>query len=774
MTYYTLRLLGAAITISACGTGAQARRPDDSATGEVAATQNLPRDLAAAIAGSAELRAAEDAIEAHHPWHATELLAPVMSDPARRTPAATLLAARAAAAWRGWTQVDALLGNAGWLDTAFDANGRELLACAALAQGHDSAALAQSRAALAHPSDAASRDVRLVYLARSYDRMNQPDSAAALYAKAAAAFPSIRDWLLLRAAGAQSDSAARAGDYARLATAVARARIPWTEAQARERFSDAAGAAARFAALGATVRALDLRLTVAPDSASRAALRAQLVAYVRAHAGSANARDAAAVLDRAFSKLDAAEELTIARSAARSGPAARAVSGFARATAAHLRLTAADRLAYAQSLAAAGHRDEALRQFTLVTGRLAGTAAYQRARLYLNAGDTGALRAALRAVVARFPHDTAAAPPSLYLLADLATDQGNDTLARDTFRRLASRYPTSSWADDARFRAAIIDLVLGRSGSAAAQFDSLVKRYPRGGEAMASTYWAGRAWADAGDSAAARTRWNEVLRKDPTSYYAVLAARRLDQHAWAPTARPDSGVHVAAVDNAIARAALLQDLGMDAEARFEYDALESAASASPARLLATAYAFRDAQEPVRSIRLANRIITGGERDARAYRLLFPVLDREQIQRAAAANHVDPGFIAGVIRQESSFNPNAVSVAGARGLMQVMPSVGAQLARDARYPLWDPVLLFDPDVNIQLGTTHLAAAIAEYKAPVRVLAAYNAGDTRVDRWSTKAGMSDPEIFAERIPFTETRDYVRIVQRNAVLYDALYGW
>jgi soluble lytic murein transglycosylase len=81
-------------------------------------------------------------------------------------------------------------------------------------------------------------------------------------------------------------------------------------------------------------------------------------------------------------------------------------------------------------------------------------------------------------------------------------------------------------------------------------------------------------------------------------------------------------------------------------------------------------------------------------------------------------------------------------------------------------------LLDPDANLQLGTAHLAAYMKQYGALPRVLAAYNAGGSRVTRWATKAGMDDPEVFTERIPFEETRDYVRIVQRNAEVYRALY--
>jgi soluble lytic murein transglycosylase len=139
---------------------------------------------------------------------------------------------------------------------------------------------------------------------------------------------------------------------------------------------------------------------------------------------------------------------------------------------------------------------------------------------------------------------------------------------------------------------------------------------------------------------------------------------------------------------------------------------------------------------------------------------------------ARANNLDPALVAGLIRQESSWNPRAVSRAGARGLMQVMPSVGEEIARSLRYPFWDAALLFDPNVNIELGTAHLRAALSTHSLP-RALAAYNAGASRVRRWVRRTGADDPELFIERIPYTETRDYVRIVLRNTEIYRALHG-
>jgi soluble lytic murein transglycosylase len=107
-------------------------------------------------------------------------------------------------------------------------------------------------------------------------------------------------------------------------------------------------------------------------------------------------------------------------------------------------------------------------------------------------------------------------------------------------------------------------------------------------------------------------------------------------------------------------------------------------------------------------------------------------------------------------------------------MQLLPPVGEEIARSLNYPVWQPVLLFDADANLQLGTAHLSSYMKQYGALPRVLAAYNAGGSRVGRWSAKAGVDDAEVFVERIPFVETRDYVRLVQRNAAFYRMLYGW
>jgi soluble lytic murein transglycosylase len=272
----------------------------------------------------------------------------------------------------------------------------------------------------------------------------------------------------------------------------------------------------------------------------------------------------------------------------------------------------------------------------------------------------------------------------------------------------------------------------------------------------------------------ARTRWRAVVEREPLSYYAMLSNRRLGAPSWAPPRSADSSVQVPAVDSAMTRVAQLERLGLDAEVRHEYAALVEEADRSVSRLIATGAALRDHEQPSRAIALGWKAVGRGARTADAYRLVYPLLYRDLLVTEARRHRLDPALVAALIRQESSFTPRAVSRADARGLMQVLPNVGRAIARARGYPFWDPALLFEPAANLELGMSHLADALRQYPDLTRALAAYNAGGSRVTRWNRKAGVSDPEVFAERIPFDETRDYVRIVQRNVEMYRVLYGW
>ena len=736
---------------------------------------DLSRGVSAALPADPAVARADSLVRAGRAWRATVLLAPQLRTPGSASASVRLVGARAAAAWRGWTEVERILRDATWLDTELEGEGRELLARAALER--DQPAGEHARLALAAARTDAQRVVRQVLLARALDRANVRDSAASAYAAAAARIPEAKDWLRLRAAGVTDAPAARDALLAQVALEPARSRVAWTDAQARERTGDFAGAAKRFRSVGAEPAALRVEALAARDDASRLAVAQRIAAYLARSPASADARVAIEVLETLRARLTREEEMSVARAAAASGVTARAIRSFElAAVTAAAPLAASDRIAYAGALARGGRSAEAIRMYEQVAsgeGELAAVAAYHRARVMLQTRRNG-VGVALREVVSRFPDVESASAAALLLLADLQIDGGDLAGAARSLAELTRRYPRAEQAPLARFRAGLI--AFGSDARrAAAIFDSLATLHSSHEEALAARYWAARALDRAGRRADAEARWRTIASEMPLSYYGVASGRRLARGSWSPPAGPDTAPRLAAVDSGARRIRVLQLLGMDVEARFEVEALFERGDRNAAEAAAIAQTLIDVGHPARGLRLAVRTIDRRVPITRALvRAAFPVLHPEALQENSRAMGLDPALVAGLIRQESTWNPEAVSPVGARGLMQLMPSVGASIASGRGYPVWNPVLLFDPDVSMQLGTRHLASSLRGSEDPTRALAAYNAGASRVTRWSRRPGASDPEQFTEWIPFVETRGYVRAVVRNRAVYGAVYSW
>jgi soluble lytic murein transglycosylase len=148
--------------------------------------------------------------------------------------------------------------------------------------------------------------------------------------------------------------------------------------------------------------------------------------------------------------------------------------------------------------------------------------------------------------------------------------------------------------------------------------------------------------------------------------------------------------------------------------------------------------------------------------------------RTSVERYSKEKELDPYVVAGLIRQESEFNPKAISVAKAYGLTQVLPSTGRHLSRQTGISRFVPSMLFQPEINLKLGTHFMRQLLNSFQASwERTLAAYNGGPTRVSRWNTWGSFREPSEFIETIPIQETRDYVQIVLRNAGVYRKIYG-
>ena len=144
-----------------------------------------------------------------------------------------------------------------------------------------------------------------------------------------------------------------------------------------------------------------------------------------------------------------------------------------------------------------------------------------------------------------------------------------------------------------------------------------------------------------------------------------------------------------------------------------------------------------------------------------------------MKKYSSNNALDPYLVASLIRQESEFNPNAVSNKNAVGLMQLLPKVGKGVAKQEKIKHFTPQALFTPDMNLRLGTRYFRAMVDKFGGFEYALAAYNAGADRVETWKSYGKYRDPQEFVESIPFTETREYVQAILRNENVYKQLYG-
>jgi len=625
----------------------------------------------------------------------------------------------------------------------------------------------------ASQDSASTPEKALVLRARALDRADSLDAAKALYVEAAKKIPSIADWLYLRAAGVTRDESERAGYLSRVSLPVAQDRKAPTNAIALERGGDVDGAMKAYTAVGDRLAVLRLQLLRMSDTLQITAARRGIVGYLSGTSSKDTIRDAIALFDKSFPQPTAAENLTIARSAFAAGLSTRAVAGYSRAFAAGLG-SSSDHFNNGLMLSRLNRDNEAFAEFNRVTqpAALAAGARYQAARAQLARGNRDAARSALRQITTAFPADTSSAS-ALLLLSDLATDDGRDVDARATMLSLIQRFPNSRQAPQALFGAGLVAYINRDYKVASREFDSLVSRFPDSDDALAAGYWSGRAWKARGDMSSANSRWRAVLTKEKGSYYSVLSAKRLGIPVLTDKSS-DSYPSVPDVDAASKRIALLKEFGMETEAKFEYDRLFRDASQSPQRLVATAHALAGTDQSSRSITLGRKAVAEVGATAPNLRLMYPVLERQTLIESSKAYNLDPALVASLIRQESNFNPRATSPVGARGLMQLMPPVGRTIANGQGIAGYTDESLYDPAINIKLGTQHLSGLFKKSSEIERVLAAYNAGESRVAKWILKAGADDPELFTERIPFVETRDYVRNIVRNREFYSSLYSW
>ncbi len=349
--------------------------------------------------------------------------------------------------------------------------------------------------------------------------------------------------------------------------------------------------------------------------------------------------------------------------------------------------------------------------------------------------------------------------------ARLVLDAGGD------WRRVLQRWPGDPASWDLQWDLARSALLKGQTGEALALLQALPPDSLPPPLAVRQLFWLGMVQQQLGKQAAARSSWQAVLRRLPWSYYAWRSRVQLGERpdllltASGPVALPEDPWR--ALESGQPQLDQLWRLALNLEAWEHWRQERPAATPSSPQELTLEGRLRqgvgDDWTGLGQLDEANLRWAGGDCQTTLplQRALLPVRHGEAFSAAAARHGLDPTLLLAVARQESRFTPGVGSVAGAIGLLQLMPETAAELAGGAV----SGDQLREPAFNAELGAMYLSQLLTLWKGdPFLAIASYNAGPGAVAGWRDARLETNPELWVEAIPYPETRLYVKKVLGN----------
>jgi soluble lytic murein transglycosylase len=447
----------------------------------------------------------------------------------------------------------------------------------------------------------------------------------------------------------------------------------------------------------------------------------------------------------------------------------------------------------------------------------AGEADAQRLHYLLLCARRRDDRAAMNEIVERLGKQYPTSPwrlESLWALANLYLVDNQPANYEPLYRACYESFPSNPRAAECHWKVAWSHY-LSRADDAGDYLRAHLATFPASDNAPGALYFLARLAESTGDAAAGRVYYGEIVREYPSHYYTALARERLTSVAGGtgvaagtvvagarpavvrsttPTPADDflrtvafpSRVHNPDFQpNAIAkarveRARMLAAAGLDdwAEVELRYAAQYEDQPQVIALELAAEATRKDAH--AQALRYLKRYASDylyypiDSAPADFWHMAFPLPFRMEFEHSAQQQNLDLFLLAALARQESEFDPKAVSSSSARGLIQILPSTGRELSRRLQIKTFTTARLFQPAVNLELGAYYLRSIADTLDGRWEAaLAAYNAGPARAKTWLTRADFREPAEFVESIPFRETRNYVQVVLRNADLYRRIYA-
>ena len=762
---------------------------EDGRHGTVRSSASLPDPV---YAPDPTVDSARAEFEAGRYWHASQILRKLGSDGAVLTPPDLLLLARADAGWKNWDDVLAGLEGADWLDGTGGGEGRLLLARALeAAERWDESAQQYERfrsaGTIASETPwAASREAQVAARAGLWAPTLSALEVAGRYS------PELAKWTVLQLARnslEQGDGEQTLRILPLMRGDSAIAELAWDlearawlvagdTASALERYAELVSGDLRAAQRGEAMEAIGALAEVGGDLvAARAAYEASLDAYPQGASGS---RAAWGVVRTG--SVDAELALRSARVLDEARENHQALQAYERHLAelpVAVQPEPAVQLARARLLSAVGTHEAAVVEFRKLVEtddpafELRVLGEWHRARR--RQGRRDAVRTIEGWIIDRYPESREA--------VDIVVSRANSALSRGSYAEAAAGFersiamgPSHASAGLARMRLGQIRLQQNDEEAAAEVFGGYLEEFPNGRRWAEASYWAARSLGALGRDEDAQEYLSEIRDRDVLSYYGVLAFDLLKEP-FRPEvpAGPVSAPRPWLRDD-LRTLDLLVAAGLDAGVEAHIDGLIARTDGSVPESLDLADALIERGFSIKGIRLGQSLLRdGAPQTKRLLRVLYPFPYRELVTREASERNLDPLFLAALIRQESAFAPAVHSPAGAIGLMQVMPATGRDVARSQGIRGFTAESLETAEINLHLGTRFwldMERRYSDGKLPL-VLSAYNAGPTRARRWRQLPEFEDLLRFTERIPFEETRGYVKNITRNVGLYQFLYG-
>jgi soluble lytic murein transglycosylase len=382
--------------------------------------------------------------------------------------------------------------------------------------------------------------------------------------------------------------------------------------------------------------------------------------------------------------------------------------------------------------------------------------------------------------------------------------------AIDYFRELQQRFPKGGHASSAHWKSEWLSFRQGRTDEARKGFEDQIALYPDSAEIPAALYWRARLAEEEGNPAMARAFYQKLSDRFRNYYYAELGRQRLKVLPGLGAGSPKEGSpkdgwpqgdaphyplldHVSPLSTAgkitaadppddnlrVERARLLSNgaLADMAVRELQAAASQEGGTWAPPEM---ARVYQDGGRYDRGIEIMKRATPNyfavdiPDLPRPYWEALFPKAYWTDLRKYSVLNGLDPYLVASLVRQESEFNALALSRANAVGLMQLLPNTGKTVAKQVKLKGYSAPQLYTPAVNLELGTRYFKEMVDKYNGQFEyALAAYNAGSDRVGDWLGQGHYRDPQEFVESIPFTETREYVQAILRNANMYRQLYG-